>query len=163
MSEGREIRSYDYINHPYEQVRDALSKGALTIFQSATKAADSRARSIASELRVQMGGIGVQADIIISIRKIDENASGATGGPITRLHLEWQAAKAPNLFPIMKAELALYPLTSTETQLDFLGFYKPPLGVAGKALNAIVGHRIAEVAVHRFLSEVAAFLRQSLA
>jgi hypothetical protein len=39
MSTGREIRSYDYVNRPYERVRDALTQNALTVFQSATKAA----------------------------------------------------------------------------------------------------------------------------
>ena len=42
MSTGREIRSYDYVNRPYERVRDALRQNALTVFQSATKAAASR-------------------------------------------------------------------------------------------------------------------------
>ena len=52
MSTGREIRSYDYVNRPYERVRDALRQNALTVFQSATKAAASRAQSIAAELHV---------------------------------------------------------------------------------------------------------------
>jgi hypothetical protein len=63
----------------------------------------------------------------------------------------------------MKAELSVYPLTRTETQLDFAGLYEPPLGTVGKAVNAIVGHRIAEVSVHRFVSDVAGYLRQTLA
>jgi hypothetical protein len=163
MSKGREISCYDYVNHPYEQVRDALTKDALAVFQSATKAAASRARSIASELRVDIGGIGVEADIIISIKKIEEQTSEAMAGPVTRLQLEWQAAKMPGLFPLMKAELSVYPLTRTETQLDFSGLYEPPLGTVGKAVNAIVGHRIAEVSVHRFVSDVAGYLRQTLA
>jgi hypothetical protein len=29
---GREIRCYDYVNHPYEHVRDALRQDALTVF-----------------------------------------------------------------------------------------------------------------------------------
>jgi hypothetical protein len=29
----------------------------------------------------------------------------------------------------MKAELSIYPLTSTETQLDLGGLYEPPLGL----------------------------------
>jgi hypothetical protein len=33
----------------------------------------------------------------------------------------------------------------------------------GKAINAIVGHRIAEVSVHRFISDVARYLRQASA
>ncbi len=84
-------------------------------------------------------------------------------GPVTRLQLEWQAAKMPSLFPLMKAELSIYPLTATETQLDFFGVYEASLGTVGKAVNAIVGHRIAEVSVHRFVSDVAGYLRQTLA
>jgi hypothetical protein len=45
MSTGREIRSYDYVNRPYERVRDALRQNALTVFQSAKKAAASRGPS----------------------------------------------------------------------------------------------------------------------
>jgi hypothetical protein len=69
----------------------------------------------------------------------------------------------PHLFPLMKAEISIYPLTATETQLDFSGFYQPPLGPLGKAVNAIIGHRIAEVSVHRFVGDVAGYLRQALA
>ena len=82
--------------------------------------------------------------------------------PATRLQLEWEAARMPRLFPIMKADLSIYPLTATETQLDFKGVYEPPLGPLGEAVNAIVGHRIAEVSVHRFVSDVAGYLRKTL-
>lgn len=63
MTKGLVIRCYDYVNHPYEKVRDALRRDALNLFQSATKAATSRARSVAAELHVDLGGIGVKADI----------------------------------------------------------------------------------------------------
>ncbi len=163
MSTGREIRSYDYVNHPYERVRDALKANALAIFQSATKAAASRAQSIAAELHVDFGGIGVKSDINISVKEVLERTADAISTPSTRLLLEWEASTMPQLFPLMKGELAAYPLTSTETQLDFSGVYEPPFGAVGKTMNAIVGHRIAEVSVHRFISEVAGYLRQTLA
>jgi hypothetical protein len=163
MSTGREIRSYDYVNHPYERVRDALGQNALTVFQSATKAAASRAQSVATELHVDFGGIGVKADINISVKSIEEKIVEATSSPSTRLLLEWEAASVPGLFPLMKGELSVYPLTSTETQLDFCGLYEPPFGAVGRTMNAIVGHRIAEVSVHRFVSDVAGYLRHALA
>lgn len=162
MSNGREIRSYDYVNRPYERVRDALRQNAPTIFQSATKAAASRAQSVAAELRVDFGGIGVKTDIKILVKNIEEEVAEGMSTPRTRLLLEWEAATMPRLFPLMKAELSVYPLTSTETQLDFLGVYEPPFGTVGKTMNAIVGHRIAEVSVHRFISDVAEYLRQAL-
>jgi hypothetical protein len=46
--------------------------------------------------------------------------------------LEWETATMPSLFPLMKGELSIYPLTATETQLDFLGFYEPPFGAVGR-------------------------------
>jgi hypothetical protein len=163
MSTAREIRSYDYVNHPYERVRNALTQNALTVFQSATKAAASRAQSIAAELHVDFGGIGVKTDIKIFVKGIEERVPDASSTAATRLLLEWEAATMPRLFPLMRAELSIYPLTSTETQLDFSGIYEPPFGAVGKTMNAIVGHRIAEVSVHRFVSDVAAYLRQALA
>jgi hypothetical protein len=157
MSKGPTIRSYDYVNHPYDQVRQALTRDAIKVFQSATKAAASRAESVAAELRVDIGGIAVEADIKITVKNIDE-----TSGPVTSLQLEWEAATMPRLFPFMEGVLSIYPLTSTETQLDFSGVYSPPLGPLGKAMNAIAGHRIAEVSVHRFINDVASYLRQTL-
>jgi hypothetical protein len=162
MSKGREIHCYDYINHPYEQVRAALSKNAPTVFQSATKAATARAQSIASELRLDFGGIGIEADIRVSVKKIESKDREAMSGPATRLQLEWEAAKLPRLFPLMNADLALYPITATETQLDFKGLYEPPFGPLGKAVNALVGHRIAEASIHRFVSELAEYLRETV-
>jgi hypothetical protein len=162
MSKGREIHSYDYVNHPYQQVRDALSKDAPAVFQSATKAAAARAQSVASELRLDLGGIAIQADIRVSVNHVEEKPPEGISGPETRLQLEWEAATMPRLFPFMRAELAIYPLTSTETQLDFQGVYEPPFGALGKAVNAVVGHRIAEASVHRFVSDVAEYLRQAV-
>lgn len=162
MTNNPEVHCYDYVNLPYERVRQALKKDPLVIFQLATKAAASRAQSVASELHVDFGGVGITTDIRISVRSIEEKPADAISSPKTILHLEWEAATRPRLFPIMKGELSIYPLTATETQLDFWGLYEPPLGSVGKAVNTIVGHRIAEVSVHRFVTDVAEYLRKTL-
>ena len=163
MSKGRAIRCFDYVNHPYKQVRDKLSDDVLLIFHAATKAASSRARSVASELRVGIRGITLEAEIRIVVKNIEETTRpGVKTDPSTCIQLEWEAETMPHLFPLMRAELSIYPLTATETQLDFSGVYEPPLGVVGKAVDAMAGYRIAEVSVHRFVSDVAAYLRQTL-
>ena len=163
MSTGRQIRSYDYVNHPYDRVRDLLKRNAPAVFQSATRAAASRAESVAAELHVDFAGLGVKADINIVVKSVEEKPADDSSGPSTRLLLEWEATTLPRLFPLMQGELALYPLTSTETQLDFCGIYDPPFGAVGKTVNAIAGHRIAEASVHRFVNDVAGYLRQALA
>ena len=54
------------------------------------------------------------------------------------------------------------PSVRTETQLDFEGDYEPPLGLIGNAVDSVIGHRIAEASVHRFVTDVATHLRDSL-
>jgi hypothetical protein len=98
MSKGREIHCYDYINHPYERVCGALSKDAPAVFQAATKAAASRAQSIASELRIDIGGIRIEADIRVSVKSIEVKDRALIWKPATRLQLEWEAARMPRLF-----------------------------------------------------------------
>jgi len=53
-------------------------------------------------------------------------------------------------------------LTGSETQLDFSGHYEPPLGVFGSAVDAVVGNRVADASVHRFVTEFAEYLRTTL-
>ena len=53
----------------------------------------------------------------------------------------------------MEAELLVYPISAKETQVVLEGNYEPPLGLVGKALDAVVGHRIAEASVHKFIKE----------
>jgi len=118
--------------------------------------------SVAAELHVDFAGIGVKTDIKIFVKSFEERVPDATSAPATTLLLEWEAATMPRLFPLMKGELSVYPLTSTETQLDFSGVYEPPFGAVGKTMNAVLGHRIAELSVHRFVNDVAAYLRQAL-
>jgi hypothetical protein len=63
----------------------------------------------------------------------------------------------------MKAELAVYPLTATETQLDLSGNYDPPFGALGSVIDAVLMHRIAEASVHQFIKDIAVYLRAELA
>lgn len=158
-----QVRSFDYVNHPYERVREALSADPAAIFREATRAASSRAQSVAAALRVEIAGIEIGKEIAVTVREVDERAAGARSQPATRLAIEWEAATSPDLFPLMEAEIKVYPLTATETQLDFSGNYKPPGGWLGSAVDAAIGRKIAEAAVHRFVSEVADYLRRSLA
>jgi hypothetical protein len=163
MSKGKPIRVYDYVNHPYDAVRKALISDGKGIFHNATKVAASRARNLASELHVNFGGFELSADIAIDIKSVSDLEKTAALGLATVIELEWEASKLPQLFPLMKAELSIYPLTSTETQLELFGNYEPPFGFLGSAVDSVVGNRIAEASVHQFIMDVATYLRDDLA
>jgi hypothetical protein len=157
---NRDIRSYDYVNHPYAAVRDALVKDPAGVLRAATTAAASRARAVAAALHVNIGPLDIGAEITLTVGDISEQIHDAPASRVTRIPIEWSAAQRAALFPIMNAELSVYPLTATETQLDFLGRYEPPLGIVGGAIDAMVGHRIAEASVHRLVADVANYLRE---
>ena len=159
---AKEIRSFDYVTHSYDKVKEALTGDALEVFRSATQAAASRSQTVAAALEVDIGGLKVMKDVNISVKDVEEDTTGARATPRTRLAIEWAASSSPGLFPLMKAELAIYPLTATETQLDFSGEYQPPMGWLGSAVDAVAGHQIAEASVHRFVNQVASYLRSSL-
>ena len=101
-------------------------------------------------------------DVEIAVQRVEETVGTSRASPVTRIQFEWKAKQKPQLFPLMHAELAVYPLTGNETQLDFSGRYEPPLGVVGKGLDAVVGKRIADASIHRFVTEVAEYLRSTV-
>lgn len=163
MGKSRPIRVFDYVNQPYAKVRDLLKQDPLAAFANATKSAEQRAEHVAAQLHVSLGAVRVAADIHIKIHGIEETPAAGRTGPITRIRFEWEAAESPRLFPLMRADLLVYPLTATETQLEFSGDYQPPLKLFGTVVDALVGHRVAEASVHRFVAEVNAYLKRVLA
>ena len=162
MGKESPIRVYDYVNHPYKAVRERLISGRMDIFHNATKGASSRIQNLASELHVNYGGFELSADISIKIKNIHEHEKTAGSGPVTVIELEWEAARLTQLFPLMQAELTIYPLTSTETQLELSGKYEPPLGFFGTAMDSVAGRRIAQASVNQFITDVAFYLRNDL-
>lgn len=162
MAKERQIRCFDYVNHRYEKVRDLLMADTAPAFSRATRRAAARADDLASQLHVTIGGLEVGTHVEMAVQKVEETVGTGRASPVTRIQFEWRAKKSPQLFPLMHAELAVYPLTATETQLDFSGSYEPPLGVVGKGLDAVVGRRIADASIHRFVTEVAEYLRSAV-
>ncbi|NND34043.1 MAG: hypothetical protein HKN76_15750 [Saprospiraceae bacterium] len=162
MSSRNKVRCYDYVNHPYAKVKDALSRESNQIFQQSTKSAAARVQDVVAELRVNLAGIDLSKDVRISIKGIKEIPKKVGSPPKSNIELQWEATENPGLFPVMHGELSIYPLTATETQLDFAGEYQVPLGALGSVLDAAIGHRIAEASVLRFINDVATHLRSTL-
>jgi hypothetical protein len=157
-----QLHAYDYVNHPFAPVAEALSADALGIFQRATTVATSRADDLRAKLHAHVGPIDVTADVTIELGPTDDTPLGS-GRPALRIPLTWRAVRASGAFPMMQAELSIYPLTATETQLELAGTYAPPLGPIGRTIDKAVLHRIAEASVLQFLQEVARYLREDLA
>ncbi|MGE0792520.1 MAG: hypothetical protein AB7S26_43015 [Sandaracinaceae bacterium] len=158
----RSVRAFDYVNHPYERVRDAVRAEPLALFARATKAAAARSEDVATALSVDLAGIEISRDVDIQIRGVSEDAGKGELHRSTHVALAWSASESARLFPLMEAELRVYPLSHTETEIELVGEYEPPLGALGAVIDAAVGHRIAEASVHRLVRSVVEHLRTDL-
>ena len=160
MSKPRDLRCYAYVDRPYETVRQALHERPLELLQRATASAAERANALTTSLRAGAEGVEIGVDVRMHIHAVRDEEGVAGLSPVTRVSLGWEAARIPGAFPIMSAELSAWPITSSETRLEIEGTYRPPLGVVGKAIDAAIGHRIAEASVHRLLEDVVAQLKR---
>lgn len=161
MTKRHDLRCFDYVNRPYDQVKEALAANALAIFERATRSAADRARDVGAELRIRIGAVEIAADIAIEVTEI-AGARSPANQPATRIDLTWKSKRRPGLFPEMTGSLWAYALSSRETQLELTGSYDPPLGLLGDAIDAIALHRIAEESVRRFITDIASYLRAEL-
>lgn len=163
MAPAHELWCYDYVNHPYTVVRDAMRADLGGIFERATKSATGRAHALAANLKVGLGALEIGTDVVMEVLGVEEREEGPAGRTRTTfIKLRWKAARAAALFPSMEAEVIIYPLSRDETQIELHGRYAPPLGAVGSALDTLIGHRIADASVHRFVTDVASLLRGEL-
>jgi hypothetical protein len=162
MRQPRKVRCYQYVERPYEAVRKLFRERPLDVLQRATTTAAARADSLAAQLRVGVAGVEIGVEVKLHVTAIRDEEGEAGLAPVTHVMIGWEAAKAAALFPLMSAQLSAWPLSSSETQLEIEGEYRPPLGAVGNALDAAVGHRIAEASVLRFLEDVVQQVRQEL-
>jgi hypothetical protein len=162
MSQPRTLRCYEYVNRPFDKVREILRAQPLELLQRATNSAAARAGELAATLHLQGAGLDIGVDVRPYVQRVREDEGVAGLPPATRLELAWEASRAPALFPSMHLELSAWALSSSETQLELAGEYRPPLGRVGNALDAVLGHRVAEASVHRFLEDVVEQLRREI-
>ena len=163
MSSTPEVRHFDYVNAGYDQVCAVLRRDALPVCRAATKTAAARAASLASELHVNIAGFEIGTDIAIRLIEVGERPSDLKSPRTTTFALEWEAARRPRLFPFCArrsgGRLTADPDRDAARAVEPL---RPALARSEWRSNALVGHRIADAAVHRFLNEVAAHLRSTL-
>ena len=155
------LRVYDYVNHPFQRVAKAFADDTHGVLQRATTVAGQRASELGATLHAHVGPIDVTADVSIEVGPMDETPL-PSGRPALRIPIKWHALRTARAFPVMQAELTIYPLTATETQLELAGTYEPPLGAVGRAIDSAILHKIAEASVLQFVQEIARYLREEL-
>lgn len=147
----RTLYTYEYVELPYDDVTQLLAEDAAGVLQAATQSAADHAEEVVALLTVEVGGFEVGHHIRIDVGKFE---------PVEIMHVEvplrWAAREREALFPSMEATLdvRMVPMAMDRTQIALSGSYEVPLGPVGAALDDVVGHHVAEAAVHRFVQDL---------
>lgn len=152
----RELYYYDYVERAAKDVVEALAGPEHSAFQQATIGAVSEATQFKERLHVGIAGLDIGKDVVVEVGKADDR------GYAVFIPIQWRAASQSGLFPSMDAELevAQLSLDPPRSQIGIHGRYRPPIGVVGAIGDAMLGHRIAEATVRRFVIELSTRLNR---
>ena len=156
----RKLRCYAYVNRPFEEVSKRLHDRTDDLFPKATSTAAARAGEVAGNLRVKAGAIDVGVDVSIHVGTVREEEGHPGNVPHRGIRLPGRRCAARPCSrrcpPSYRRGRSRRPRRRSSSTAP----YNPPLGAVGGALDAVVGHRVAEAAVHRFLDDVVEGLRK---
>lgn len=85
---------------------------------------------------------------------VDELLTDAHGIAVLR-GIRWQATEREEWFPTLDGDVELTEVSRDCCQISLRGTYRPPLSVVGAVGDRLVGHRVAEAVVRRFVLAVA--------
>lgn len=154
----RQLYAYEYAEVAFDDAVELLAEDAGRLLQEATDSSVRHTEDIVARISVELAGVEVGRQVTIEAGPFEplEMLRG-------RLPLRWHATESPGLFPAVTAhlEVAALALRPPRTQVTLVGTYDPPLGWPGAVIDAAMGHRIAEAAVHRFVGSVARRLEEA--
>jgi hypothetical protein len=150
----RQLYYYEYVDRSADDVVRALAGPEHAAFEAATDGAVAEANQFRERLHVELAGLDVGKDVVIEV------GTARDKGFAVFVPIKWHAASQTGLFPSMEGELEIVPLSyePPRSQIGLLGRYRPPIGVFGAIGDAMLGHRIAEATVRRFVMELGARL-----
>lgn len=148
----RNLYTYTYLHVSYEEVEGRLRGDPVALLQESTISAGDRADTLTTHLRVDLGPLHLGRDAVVELGDLKDVDPHCVSLPI-----HWEAQDGHGIFPAMEGVLEAAQLSSHPplTQLSFIGHYRPPLGILGSLGDASLGRRVAEMAVHHFLMDVA--------
>jgi hypothetical protein len=161
----RDLYYDEYLERSSNAVIDLLRNDPQRVLQPSAFAAIEHAGELTSELHLELGGFDVSRRITIEIENVEIAVDDVrVAADSASFHLSWDATTRPALFPSMKAELEIAPMRRRPplTQLSLAAHYGPPLGVIGFVGDAVIGHRVAEATIHRFVYDLVDRIKQAL-
>jgi hypothetical protein len=101
-------------------------------------------------------GPGSRADRAIIGKTVEVRCgTPVRGATEVAIPIVWEATGPRALFPRLEGDLLIAPLSDGLTQIALRGSYVPPFKGAGRAIDRVVLHRLAEASVKSFVEQIA--------
>jgi hypothetical protein len=139
------------IDGAYDAIEAALHRGA----ESWLPEADLKDDELTAELTFDPAGKHIRRRVRVIVGSVQRFGYGVT------VHLQWEAAEHPQLYPRFEGVLRLEQLDSGGCQLRLDGHYRPPGGEFGAALDRALMNRVARSTVLDFFEKTTALLTPS--
>jgi hypothetical protein len=151
----RDLYCFENVTRTASDIVRALVNPDLVIFKAATQLAVEEAQRFRDRLPVDVAGLDIGREVAAEVGEPEDR------GYAVYIPVKWHAASQTGVFASIDADLEVVPFTSSPpvTQFAILGRYRPSIGLAGAPGNAILGRRLAQVAVRQFFIELAARVR----
>lgn len=144
----RHVYYYTHVQAPYEELAARLGEDPIRWLPDPVEVDG-------PGWRIELVADGVVPQAVASRRAHVEVGPATHPGPRRLLRaVTWRADSAEALAPVMDADLEIAALPGHGCQLSFMGTYRPPMSVIGQAGDRLLGHRVAEACVRRFVLDI---------
>ena len=140
------------IERPLSSVVATMADDPGEVLANATKAAVSKANEVIVHLEGKWAWFDLDESVQAEVGTLEEDRSMA------RIPLSWKADKHKRLLPSLQGHLGFYSLSAKHTELSYTATYAPPLGLFGGIEDFLVGRRVLDAVLGRFLEEVVSHL-----
>ncbi len=136
------------VDRPLEVVIGLLESDARSVLSSATETATEAANDVVIHLEGAWRWFDVDETVTAELGELEKTRSSA------RLPVGWKADKNKRLLPSLDGHLGVYSLSAKHSELSYTATYAPPLGLFGGVEDFVLGRRILEAVLGRFLAEI---------
>lgn len=140
---------------PYSSVVDQFDCDSIGLIRMATESA----ADVATDIVLTLDSRWAWFDVHERVRATVGDLTRTTGE--ARMNLSWVADAGKRILPGVEGQLTLFAMSTTYTELGFVGHFVPPPGLVGSASGILLGRRVAEASVGHLLDQLVVHLEQS--
>ena len=150
----RELHHTAYARRPYAEICDEVAADPKGVIAAAADAAVRHANQLVANVDAAMAFFAPLDEVDIDVQSLRRK-----GNHHSWLYFTWTADPDRRLLPNVDAQLDLVPLVPAGpealTVLSIHGHYMPPPSMFASMEEAVLGRRIVDAAMHRFLNHLA--------